>query len=61
MFAEKTELKLFEDLNENAIVELNAMDVEEVSGAAIPLIVWGVIAIASGGAAGIGLGYLINR
>ncbi|MDO5632771.1 MAG: class IIb bacteriocin, lactobin A/cerein 7B family [Paracoccus sp. (in: a-proteobacteria)] len=41
MFAEKTELKLVEDLNENAIVELNAADVEEVSGGVIPAIIFG--------------------
>ncbi|WEF25817.1 hypothetical protein [Paracoccus sp. S3-43] len=61
MFAEKFELKLVDDASENALVELNPADVEDVSGAAIPLIVWGAIAIASGGAAGVGLGYLVNR
>lgn len=69
MFAEKTELKLVEDLNENAIVVLGAGEVDEVSGA----IVWVPILIGAakviGGAAALGaagygayrLGYWANR
>ncbi|MDO5613987.1 MAG: hypothetical protein Q4G14_12210 [Paracoccus sp. (in: a-proteobacteria)] len=64
MFAEKTELKLVEDLNENAIVELGAGDVEEVSGGiawvAIPLGVKVAGAIIGTGAAGFGAGALAS-
>ncbi|MDO5703990.1 MAG: hypothetical protein Q4G49_02820 [Paracoccus sp. (in: a-proteobacteria)] len=72
MFAEKTELKLIEDLNENAIVVLDAGEVDEVSGAAVPFVIWaaGYYAVVYGPtiakgagivAAGIGTGYLVNR
>ncbi|MFV0333777.1 MAG: hypothetical protein ACK5JR_06865 [Tropicimonas sp.] len=45
MFAEKTDLNLEFDLNETALVELNAADVEDVSGGWfwIPVFVAGVI------------------
>ncbi|WEF25818.1 class IIb bacteriocin, lactobin A/cerein 7B family [Paracoccus sp. S3-43] len=38
MFAEKTELKLVDDLNETALVELNAAEVDDVSGGFLPLV-----------------------
>lgn len=56
MFAEKTELHLVEDLNENAIAELNAADVDEVSGGFLPVIV-----MVAGLGVGAAAGYLINR
>ena len=61
MFAKEIELNLVDDLTESALVELNAADVDDVSGAVIPLVVWGLISIATGAGAGAGIGYLINR
>lgn len=46
MFAEKTELNPIEDLNETAVVELNAANVDEVSGGFFPVIV-AAVAVAS--------------
>lgn len=70
MFAEKTELNLVADLNENALVELNAAEIEDVSGGVLPIVAWWAgLSLASklgiaGGAGFVGFGaagYLINR
>ena len=67
MFAEKTELNLIE---ENTVVELNAFEVEEVSGAWAPLAWWAarsaatkIVTYAAGGGtvAGVSLAWLVNR
>lgn len=60
MFAEKTELQLVTDLNETALVELNAADVDDVSGAIAPVI-WIIGAALAGTGTGIGLAWLANR
>lgn len=60
MFAEKTELNLIE---ENAIVELNADDVDEVSGAIAPVVIAAVKifgAVGGTAAVGAGVGYVIG-
>ena len=65
MLAEQTHLKLVEDLNETALVELGAADVDEVSGALLPLAIpLGVkigAAIVGGVATGALIGWLVNR
>lgn len=68
MFAKEVELKLVDDLNENAVVELNAAEVDDVSGAIAPvvggiLIVGGVLVGAAAVGAGVGyaIGYWANR
>lgn len=62
MFAETMEMRLVEDFDGAEIIELNAMDVDEVSGAILPFVIpLGVkvgLAIAGTGAAGAGAGYL---
>lgn len=65
MFAEKTELQLMTDLNETALVELNAADVDDVSGAiawaAIP-VAWKIGgALVAGVGTGAGLAWLSSR
>ena len=71
MFSKEAELNLVADLNENALVELNAADVDDVSGA-LPFLIWAAgyyavvygPSIAAGAAAlgaGIGAGYYINK
>ena len=54
MFAKEIEMKLVDDLNETAVVELNAADVDDVSGGIVPII----IAIA---AASFAAGYAAGR
>lgn len=69
MFAEKTELHLVTDLNEGALVELNATEVDDVSGGVVPLVViagikiFGAVAgtAAVGAGVGYGIGYWANR
>lgn len=71
MLAEQTHLKLVTDLTENetALVELNTADVDDVSGAVIPLVVIGALKIAGavvgtaavGAGVGYGIGYWANR
>lgn len=68
MLAEKTELQLVTDLNENALIELNAADVDEVSGAIAPVVIaaikiGGVLvgAGAVGAGTGFAIGYWANR
>ena len=72
MFAEKTELQLVTDLNETALVELNAADMADVAGGPIPFAVWAAgyyavvygprVAAAAGlVGAGAAVGYYNNR
>ncbi|MFV0493126.1 MAG: class IIb bacteriocin, lactobin A/cerein 7B family [Pseudorhodobacter sp.] len=63
MFAEMTDLNLDADLNENAMVELNAADVDDVSGGIAPLalLTGGAIAFAGGAAIGFAVSYWANR
>lgn len=71
MLAERTHLHLIADAaeHETALVELSATDVEDVSGAAIPLVVIGALKIAgavtgtaaAGAGIGFGIGYWANR
>lgn len=67
MLAEQTQLKLVE--NEAELIELNDFDVDEVSGAVLPLAVVAAIKIGSavagtaavGAGVGYGIGYWANR
>lgn len=71
MLAEHTHLQLVTDVaeNETALVEMNPTDIDDVSGAAIPLVVIGALKIAGavagtgavGAGIGFGIGYWANR
>ena len=52
MFAKEIELTLVDDLNENAVVELNAADVDDVSGGVWPIIIIAAVSFAAGYHAG---------
>lgn len=61
MFAKEIELNLVGDLTENAVVELNAADVDDVSGGVWPIVAWIVahkvgVSITGAAVAGVGTG-----